>query len=803
MVMVCFYNHTSYILQAHSSEERDAWVECARQLNIERPKPSEACLEQDEIYEIRRSGSTASFSTTGKPKSTKVSLLKRLKILPRSSMTLYDDMGPIPEIDPDQLSRTEEEENARRMQLGQPSQWEVRRLPLDLGVIPPLEHPIPFRRSHLYDTSVTIVDLTTGKTAPGEFGMGIEDRAAYFQDECALFAVLRPARLIPHNEMDRQRDDFFLCCKRLHSGEVMYVEPPYITDFYARSWLHPDLQIEFDPESRSVMIANMYRVVCSTSAIVTEFQKYHGWLMKNAKILPDNTFLNMDYGSQLLRIAKRNERPTVPAESSTGLAIPSVATGSKVFETSRQYTDLGECNIEFRRMSNAPDALSVGFYNLATKRDMATGVMMFDKIKVKATASTLGLSTLNALGPSNGVMIQMAFQDGVLDALEEEQEDIQVETMSVRTKSSIDEEKGFEGDVESLSTSPTSPEQHIPAVEPVDDMSGHRADGYLETVLEEDEEELDEGSKDAASDRREDAGSDDRDDSHSQVMAGSTGTFRFKSKSALFRMEKERQQNDVAAAEEASTAPGLRLPPISPSSFKNLTSDGVLSEYLDTKSYPSEDQGVVDTAAISVAGLKQFWANASGPVVRASPQPQPRATTSVTSIPSISSTPSTPSDSSNPVSPSVSPGSNPTSTTATLSSPSSPSLPSSTTDLESSESPVTPDAEIDPPSSDQDSEEEVVLAEPTTELEARVMAVKSAVSRSFIFAQASEGAQVETNADGVVLATRYPPKRPLYTDAAASLHDKDHDIQPGVEVEHHMPVRDLRKRWEEIHRLGL
>jgi hypothetical protein len=96
-----------------------------------------------------------------------------------------------------------------------------------------------------------------------------------------------------------------------------------------------------------------------------------------------------------------------------------------------------------------------------------------------------------------------------------------------------------------------------------------------------------------------------------------------------------------------------------------------------------------------------------------------------------------------------------------------------------------------------------VFAEPTTELEARVMTVKSAMSRSSIFAQASEEAQVETNANGVVLATRYPPKRPLYTDAAALLHDKNHGIQPGVEVEHHMPVTDLRKRWEEIHRLGL
>ncbi|KAF9897422.1 hypothetical protein BX616_005629, partial [Lobosporangium transversale] len=48
IVMVCFYNHTSYILQAESSEERDAWIKCSRKLNIEQPKPTDACREQDE-----------------------------------------------------------------------------------------------------------------------------------------------------------------------------------------------------------------------------------------------------------------------------------------------------------------------------------------------------------------------------------------------------------------------------------------------------------------------------------------------------------------------------------------------------------------------------------------------------------------------------------------------------------------------------------------------------------------------------------------------------------------------------------
>ena len=48
MVMVCFYNQTSYILKAKTGEERDAWVKIARELRIEQPKPSNACREQDE-----------------------------------------------------------------------------------------------------------------------------------------------------------------------------------------------------------------------------------------------------------------------------------------------------------------------------------------------------------------------------------------------------------------------------------------------------------------------------------------------------------------------------------------------------------------------------------------------------------------------------------------------------------------------------------------------------------------------------------------------------------------------------------
>ncbi|KAI7829587.1 hypothetical protein BC939DRAFT_11972 [Gamsiella multidivaricata] len=784
MVMVCFYNQTSYILQAECSEERDAWVECARQLNIEQPKPTDACREQDENAEIQRSMSLASFYTIGKSIINKNSLFKRLKSKRRQGNRLAEGMGPIPEIDPDQLTRTEEEEKARRMQLGQTSVWEVRRLPLDLGVIPPLEHPIPFRKSHLYDTNVKIVDLTTGKMAPGEFGMGVEDRAAYFRDECALFAVLRPARLIPFNEIDRQRDDFFLCCKRLHKGEIMYVEPPYITDFYARSWLHPDMHIKFDVESRSVMIAKMYKIICSTSEIVMEFQKYHAWLMKDARISPDNTFLCMDYRSHPLRIAKRIER---------AITSSSVATDMRILEAGRKYTELGECNIEFRRMSNAPDALSIGFYNSVTKRDMAIGVMVFDKSKVKATASSLGLDALSALGASNGVvrvsstemsltlwqtdartrptfvkgqrifetvksksldMFKITGQREALDELEgfmrvkngtdckarEIRETLKLVKIAFHNEvldAPLEEEEKREGEKEKEEqkeqheiTEQAHKEKQEQAILGQGHFStsilGRRPDGYLETVLEEEEEEEDEEQDHGNLEMSDDA-----------IKAGSTDTFRFKSRSALLFVEGHQMEQDTAQ-ESSVKIPSVFLPVIETSSFIDLVTASVMGELLGKKGGSAEDEE--EAMKTLIGEVSQFRTK----------------TTSATAVMICS-----------------------------------PSL----TAIKNTDAAVnTEDA------SSSSSGEEAHTPEPTSELETRVNMVKTAVLHSSI--NTGKETHFQVNEHGVIRATRYVHRMAVAADGAVATNIND-DIVPGIDMEHHMPVKDLTKRWEEIYRLGM
>ncbi|KAF9098238.1 hypothetical protein BGX23_006654 [Mortierella sp. AD031] len=856
MVMVYFYNDTTYILQAECSEVQDAWVECARALNIEQPKPSVACREQDEQVELQRSGSTITLggafggsivsfkgmsgsSAGGSSKGGKVSLLKRLKSLRWSTANLHaEDNGSIPEIHPDQLTLNDEEERARRMQLGQPSLWEVRHLPLDLGVIPPLEQPIPFWKRHPYDISVQIEDLTTGKTEPGEFGMGIKDRAAYFRDECALFAVLRPARLIPSHAIDRKRDDLFLCKKRMHRGEIHYVEPPYITDFYARSWLHPEMHTEFNPEARTVTTAKMYMITCSTTDIVGEFKKYHAWLMENARISPDNIFLCMDCRSQPPWVSKRIER----AASSAPPTMSSVEE-TRILEGGSKYTELGECHMEFRRMSNSPDALSVGFYNPAIKRDMAIGVMVFDKIKIKATASSLGL---NALGANNGVTDartrprfikgQRVFETvksksldvfklvGPRDALDELEEFIHDQVLNA---SIADEDANvFENRRAQLQRSGSKPRSatapsplsrevaltSLSKKKRVRRISTLRTrkeslarsipvTGYLATVLEEDEED------DAATG----TGSLSKNS-----FASSTATFRPKSKKALQEMLVAQQE--LLASQQNFSSPSSivsSLPQMDPSSFEDLTANGSLTGYLSfTKSITTEKEEE-EMAAPTVADLTKFWAKTINALVRSGSQ------STIRSVDSTISATSTLNSATHTATHSSSSSSSPSATTPALNSVESTTIKKVPESSSSSTIPAQAQPQHQPEIIESSVPNYIAPVGPPSELEARVQALKSTASHSAIVAQATEENQAQANAKDLVQATRYLPKHKIQVSsgflhagagteagtgagacgevAAAAVGENE----PGVDGDPHMPVKDLKKRWEEIHRLGI
>ncbi|KAF9430902.1 hypothetical protein BGZ94_002400 [Podila epigama] len=822
MVMLCFYNQTSYILQARTAKERDAWVSLARELRIEQPKPSDACREQDEYETMRRSASSTTLNGDGFSKS-KGSLFKRLKSLRRSSAHLPGEDGHAPEIHPDQATFNEEDEHARRMQLGQPSLWEVRRLPTDLGVIPPLEHPIPFRRDHLYDTHVKIVDLTTGKVAPGEFGMGIEDRAAYHRDGCALFAVLRPPRLVKPEDVDKNREDYFLVGKRTVNGRDYCAEPPYITDFYARSWLHPNMHIEFDEEGSAVVIASMYRILCSSSKMVRLFEAYYRYLMTEAKISPDNTFLGMEYRSYLLRVSKKSAKTDHQGASNTNGSI-SGSNGSQ-----RAYNDMGECNIEFRRMSNAEDAISVGFWNPATKRDMSVGVLMVKSSAIRTT-SALGLNSvlnysvhkvLQRTSPTEltFTLLQTDVQttpgfkkgqrvirktegstsldvyrvEGTRESLNELEDFIRVrigtdckareyrETLALARTAfqesvQASEDDDDEEDKESDRNHQWSNGREI---EPADDaalFAEHRINGYLETLHEVPEEEEDKDADEHEVDEPKigtDKDDEDEPEEEDDDLSSSTATFRPKTQSALALMEKEQKEESEKQTELENALQSGYLQ-LDSSSFSDLASDGALSSFLDGSESPTRETEAV--AAPSVADLTKFWAKTTSAAVLA-------RSPSTSSVITKGTTPNT----------------------------------AVVTESAEDTAPVTTDvptnASITSVSSVAETNIVAATAVTTTakattvsntvcsELEARVSTVLGKVSTSNIVLQATESYVAQTNASGVIQPTRYLPKH--RGGQSQNGEGDQNDIQPGVDMEQLRPVADLKKRWEEMHRMGI
>jgi hypothetical protein len=54
----------------------------------------------------------------------------------------------------------------------------------------------------------------------------------------------------------------------------------------------------------------------------------------------------------------------------------------------------------------------------------------------------------------------------------------------------------------------------------------------------------------------------------------------------------------------------------------------------------------------------------------------------------------------------------------------------------------------------------------------------------------------QVNAYGVVQPRRYLHKKVYMTEGSLVLEDKNEEIEPGINMEHRMPVKDLKKRWK-------
>lgn len=424
--------------------------------------------------------------------------------------------------------------------------------------------------------------------------------------------------------------------------------------------------------------------------------------------------------------------------------------------------------------------------------------------------------------PETFRLIEIAFQDQVLNAPmteEEEEEENVLETQRARLQGSGSKPRSVRS-VASSSSATTTPalsplskdngrfcddnksvkstrsSKSIQSIKEEDEAevssimeededeefgSAHPAcEGYLATVLEEDEEE-----DSSPSSRRPTL-------SKKNSLASSTATFRPKSKKAL---------QEMLLAQELANSNSSRstLPQMDLSSFDNLSADGSLADFLSsaksTSDYTTADEGEQEDeeemAAPTVADLTKFWAKTTNALVRSNSQSTIRsfysfASSTLTNIHAVTSS-SGPSTSS--------------ATTPSLSSmDSTEKLPSSSTTITAHQSEIIESSisTYNPPTG------------PPSELEARVHALKSTASHSAIVAQLAEENAAQANVKDLVQATRYLPKYKIQLSAGfvesgneEMVLEEDENEVGGVDVEGHMPVKDLKKRWEEIHRLGI
>ncbi|KAK3830969.1 MAG: hypothetical protein JOS17DRAFT_746155 [Linnemannia elongata] len=244
------------------------------------------------------------------------------------------------------------------------------------------------------------------------------------------------------------------------------------------------------------------------------------------------------------------------------------------------------------------------------------------------------------------------------------------------------------------------------------------------------------------------------------------------------------------------------LPLMDLSSFENLSADGSLADYLSSAKSASdyttadegeqEDEDEEEMAAPTVADLTKFWAKTTNALVRSNSQ------STIRSFDSVASSTFTNTQAATSLAPSTSlattPSLSPMDSTEKLLTCSS----STTITTHQSEVIESSISSYNPPTG------------PPSELEVRVHALKSTASHSAIVAQLAEENAAQANVKDLVQATRYLPKYKIQLSAGfvesgngEMVLEEDENEVGGVDVEGHMPVKDLKKRWEEIHRLGI
>ncbi|KAG0262771.1 hypothetical protein DFQ27_002137 [Actinomortierella ambigua] len=384
VVIVCFHNTTTYILQAKSAQERDAWMRVARQYSLDRPRQTIEATPEGSGMTLNASTSTASLTPSlhitsgtasigsggGGNGGTGVrSLFQRFRSIRRTNGAGHPSlMGSLGDLAQGELGSSNKlSQRAGVDELG------LRRLPADRGTIVPVPLHVHLRASVMVERQVQMVDLTTGRTALCEFGLARENYQVNDRVDAGFLMVTLPAAKATQEEYFAANGQGLVAAPYDLGEPTCYYHPLKPEDIFVSTWIHPGLDLQFEPEMVTVSLASMFKFIFDAPETVERLQHHYHKLLAEQIQAPDNLFLTMPFRSQAVQVAKRMSR------------------GVTAMNGMHERLEMGRCYIEFRQMSNHPGALSVGFWNPKTRRDMSLGVCPLNLSQMNAphTATTI------------------------------------------------------------------------------------------------------------------------------------------------------------------------------------------------------------------------------------------------------------------------------------------------------------------------------------------------------------------------------------------------------------------------------
>jgi len=683
------------------------------------------------------------------------------------------------------IPRNDQEKAQRHFNMARCEIWDVPKVPVDSLMIKPTLKMMNARRGTYIHTRNAEVSCTrSGQTVECEFGFGLEDSSDLQRLKCPIYTLHMPCRRNygPRGPGEKRRDE---------GGNDYIAHPPEFIDCYGHGFLNPKMYIKFNAEEETISFLGLYIIKLRSSEMVQNFEKVYRRLMSKFPIPSDNVLLEVDR-SELLQVFKKTVRPfsTLPEDEI-----------EKHLEAGREWYPLGDCHLEFRKMSKYPKATCIGFFNPVTKRDHANGVLLLDSKLSRDTAMSLGPKWMNLLGQTNGYERVSAtemrltlwqtnplFKDRILYGVYVCKQVIKYKSLEVYKihgpADKLDSVQDFILSEMNRLTDAKTIEETLELVSVA--FQNHVLDAPMEIKPEQPIEVLREKGynnnshpelvilKTASNVGGGDFGSHfsghrmdcyyletvpEEDEPTSSIemscsnepLISSTATFFPKSKSTLQLMYQKQQ------AQEENTAKVQPLA-LDASSFQDLTMDGSLSQFMDRSVAQTEE--IEQVAQQSVADLTKLWAKTTSAVVTVKTR-----------------TPST-------------------------------SFASLQTAVAKAQSEVETKAQSEVVAVKAQCEVVAVKAQSeavAVKAQCEVVAVKAQSEAVAVKAQC-EVVAVKVQSEiptEIVQATRYLGKTRLAETVAVCDVEDGNEAQPGIDMEHTKPVQDLRRQWEAIHRYGI